>query len=73
MSLWYEFIDTYISHLTQRPMINMAIKWHHMNVCNKVVIWRLFTMVFGLFNHVYSIQTYEKHIPHYYYCQIVTH
>jgi hypothetical protein len=23
--------------------------------------------------HVYSIQTYEKHILHDYYCQIVTH
>jgi hypothetical protein len=23
--------------------------------------------------HVYSIQTYEKHISHNYYCQIMTH
>jgi hypothetical protein len=23
--------------------------------------------------HVYSIQTYEKHFSHDYYCQIVTH
>jgi hypothetical protein len=33
---------TPISHLAQHSMINMALKWHHKNISNKIIIFKEF-------------------------------
>jgi hypothetical protein len=37
-NLYFEFPNIHISHLTQLPMITMALKWHHKNISNKITI-----------------------------------
>jgi hypothetical protein len=34
-----QFLDIHIIHLAQLPMINMTLKWHHINICNKIAIF----------------------------------
>jgi hypothetical protein len=36
-NFYFEVLNTHISHLTQIPMITMALKWHHKNVSNKIL------------------------------------
>jgi hypothetical protein len=36
MSFSFEFLNIHITHLAQLPMINMTLKWHHINICNKI-------------------------------------
>ncbi len=36
MNLYFELLNIHINHLTQLLTINMALKWHHINICNKV-------------------------------------
>jgi hypothetical protein len=49
-----EFLNIHISHLTQHSIINMALKWHHKNISNKITVfiefWRLLNMFFGSFD-----------------------
>jgi hypothetical protein len=33
-----EFFNAHISHLTPHSMINMALKWHHKSIPNKIII-----------------------------------
>jgi hypothetical protein len=46
-----EFLNIHISHLTRHSTINMALKWHHKNIYNKITVfiefWRLLDMFFG--------------------------
>jgi len=35
----FEFLNIHITHLAQLPMINMTLKWHHINICNKIVVF----------------------------------
>jgi hypothetical protein len=48
-----------MNHLTQLPMINLALKWHHKNISNKVIVlkefWQSFNMVFDLFDCDYTL------------------
>jgi hypothetical protein len=38
MNFLFEFLDIHITHLAQLPMINMTLKCHHINICNKITI-----------------------------------
>jgi hypothetical protein len=38
----FEFLNIHISHLTQLPMITMALKWHHKNKSNKIIVLKEF-------------------------------
>jgi hypothetical protein len=53
-SIIFEFLNIHISHLAQLPMITMALKWHHKNISNKIIVlkefWWSSDMVFGLFD-----------------------
>jgi hypothetical protein len=37
--LFFEFFNIHISHLTLYSMINMALKWHHKNISNKITVF----------------------------------
>jgi hypothetical protein len=54
----FEFFNTHISHLTQHSMINMALKWHHKNIFNKITIfiefWWSLDVLFGSFDCDYT-------------------
>ncbi len=54
LKFYFEFFNTHISHLTQHFMLNMALKWHHKNISNNIIIfvefWRLPDMFFGSFD-----------------------
>jgi hypothetical protein len=54
LNFYFEFFNTHTSHLAQLSMINMALKWHHKNISNKVTnlkeFWRLSNMVFSSFD-----------------------
>jgi hypothetical protein len=39
MNFSFEFLNIHITHLAQLPMINMTLKWHHINICNKIAIF----------------------------------
>jgi hypothetical protein len=34
-----EIFNIHISHLTLHSMINMALKWHHKNISNKISVF----------------------------------
>jgi hypothetical protein len=36
MNFSFEFLNIHITHLAQLPMIKMTLKWHHINICNKI-------------------------------------
>jgi hypothetical protein len=36
MNFLFELFNIYINHLLQLPMNNIALKRHHINICNKV-------------------------------------
>jgi hypothetical protein len=50
----FEFFNNHISHLTQHSTINMALKWDHKNIFNKITIFIKFrwspNVLFGLFD-----------------------
>jgi hypothetical protein len=61
ISFWFwffEFFNTHISHLAPNSMINMALKWHHKNIPNKITIFIEFgqplDVLFGLFDCDYT-------------------
>jgi hypothetical protein len=37
MNFSFGFLDIRITHLAQLPMIKITLKWHHINICNKIV------------------------------------
>ncbi len=39
MNFSFEFLDIHIIHLTQLPMLYMTLKWHNINICNKIVFF----------------------------------
>ncbi len=59
-----EFFNIHITHVSQHSMINMALKWHHKNVFNKIIIfiefWWSPNMFFGPFDcdytHYYNLE-----------------
>ncbi len=67
MSFYFEFLNTHISHLTQLPMINMALKWQHKTIFFKITIlkefWQLFDMVFSLFDCDCTLFTMKNSKP----------
>jgi len=48
----------HINHLDKHSMINMALKWHHKNISNKITVFIKFRwlldMFFGLFDCDYT-------------------
>jgi len=54
VEFYFELFNIHISHLTQLPMINMALKWHHKIYVTKLQFlkwfWWLSNIIFGLFN-----------------------
>jgi hypothetical protein len=38
MNFSFEFLDIHITHLAQLPMINMTLKLHYIDICNKIAI-----------------------------------
>jgi hypothetical protein len=36
---FFEFFNIHISHLARHSMINMALKWHHKNITNKIIVF----------------------------------
>jgi hypothetical protein len=62
----YVTMTTPISQLTQHSTINMALKWHHKNIFNKIIVftnfWQLVDVLFDSFDCDYS---------HYYYFEII--
>jgi hypothetical protein len=50
--------NIHISHLAVHSMINMALKWHHKNISNKIIVFIEFrlspNMLFGLFDYDYT-------------------
>jgi hypothetical protein len=57
-----EFLDIHISLLAQLPMINMALKWHHINICNKIdVCFLSFNVFFGLVNCDHAQKWFATH------------
>jgi len=63
MSFSFEFLNIHIIHLAQVPMINMTLKWHHINICNKIAVFFQSPNVhFGSFDcdHTYmSLELYQ--------------
>ncbi len=59
MNIYFEFLNIHINHLTQLPMINLALKWYPKNISNKVIVlkefWQLFNMVFDSFDCDYTL------------------
>jgi len=39
MDFSFEFLNIHIIHLAQLPMINMTLKWLHINIYNKIVVF----------------------------------
>jgi hypothetical protein len=39
LNFYFEFFNTHISHLAQHSIINMALKWHHKNISNKIMVF----------------------------------
>jgi len=58
LNFYFEFFNIHISHLALHFMINMALKWHHKNIFNKITIfiefWCLPDMFFSLFDCDYT-------------------
>jgi len=58
LNFYFEFFNIHISHLSLDSMINMALKWHHKNISNKITIfiefWELPNMFFGSFDCDYT-------------------
>jgi hypothetical protein len=50
MKISFEFLDIHIIHLTQLPMLNMTLKWHHINICNRIVYFLVTLCAFGSFD-----------------------
>jgi hypothetical protein len=47
----FEFLDIHVIHLAQLPMINMTLKWHHINICDKIAVFFLSPdVLFGSFD-----------------------
>ncbi len=56
--IFFEFFNIHINHLALHSMINMALKWHHKNIFNKITVfikfWWLPNMFFGSFDCDYT-------------------
>jgi len=39
LNFYFEFFNTHINHVAQHSMINMALKWHHKNISNKIIVF----------------------------------
>jgi len=54
-----KFFNIHISHLTLHSMINKALKWHHKNISNKIIVFIEFLwspdVLFGLFDCDYTL------------------
>ncbi len=55
----FEFFNIHISHLALHSMINMALKWHHKNISNKIIdfinFWWSHDVLFGSFDCDYTL------------------
>jgi len=60
LNFYFEFFNIHISHLTLHSMTNMALKWHHKNISNKIIIfikfWRSLNVLFGSFDYDYTLE-----------------
>jgi hypothetical protein len=67
LDFYFELFSIHINHLTKLPMINIALKWHHKNISNKVTIlkkfWPSSNMVLGLFDCDYTHIVVVNHFP----------
>jgi hypothetical protein len=36
-----KIFNIHINHLTLQSMINMALKWHHKNISNKIIVYKV--------------------------------
>ncbi len=60
MNFSFEFLNIHITHLTQIPLINMTLNWHHINICNKIVVF-ICRKFFGLFDYDRTQSQYPIH------------
>ncbi len=53
MNFYFEFLNIQINHLTQLPMINMELKWHHKSMGESMI---KYTTKVGMSNcsHVFT-------------------
>jgi hypothetical protein len=53
--IFFEFLNIHISHFALHSMINMALKWHHKNISNKIIVfmefWRSPNVLFDSFDY----------------------
>jgi hypothetical protein len=58
LNFYFEFFNTHINHLAQHSTSNMALKWNHKNISNKIMVfiefWWLPNMFFGSFDCDYT-------------------
>jgi hypothetical protein len=54
----FEFFNIHINHLKLHSMINMALKWHHKNIYNKIIVfinfWQVPNVFFASFDYDYT-------------------
>jgi hypothetical protein len=50
-----EFFNTHINHLTQISLINMTLKWHYINMFDRIDSFQPSNMVFGSFGCDYTL------------------
>jgi hypothetical protein len=59
-------MNTPINHLAQHSTINMALKWHHKNTSNKIIVFIEFWQSSDVF-----FDSLDCDCTHYYYSEII--
>jgi len=58
MNFCFELFNIQINHLALHSMIKMALKWHHKNISNKIIVfikfWQFPNVFFGSFDCDYT-------------------
>jgi hypothetical protein len=79
LNFYFEFLNIHINHLAQHSMITMALKWHHKNISNKIIIliefWWSHNVFFGSFDCDYTLKYINIstlfQFDYHYYCEMV--
>jgi len=57
-----QFLNIHISHLTQHSTINMALKWQHKDISNKITVFIEFWWLFNMFFSSFDCDCTQNHV-----------